>query len=85
MTLTTTATLPSQTVMGIVTASVNCLRQYRFEFDQAILEELNEALLQQAKEKGADAVIGITYQLLMPTISGYVQFQMTAVGTAIKT
>ena len=85
MAIVTTATLPQQPVIGVVTASVNCLRKHSFEFDQAILEELNAALLQQAQAKGAGAVIGVSYQLLSPTIRGYVEFKMTAIGTAIAT
>lgn len=38
MAIVTTATLPQQQVIGVVTASVNCLRKHSFEFDQAIME-----------------------------------------------
>lgn len=84
MTLTTTLIIPNQQVLGIVTASVNCLRRQQFQFDQDILDELTELLTTKAKQLGGDAVIGISFQLLSPTLRGYVQYQMTAIGTAVK-
>ncbi|MFN3225402.1 MAG: heavy metal-binding domain-containing protein [Hyphomicrobiales bacterium] len=85
MTIYTTPTVPAHDTFGVVTAEVSCLRNRDFQFDQAILDELNQKLEQAAKAKGANAVVGVSYQLMMPKIAGYVQFQMSAIGTAVKT
>lgn len=85
MIMTTTSELPSQQVVGIVTASANCLREYQYKFDQQILDELTTQLQRQAENLGGDAVIGVTIQLHSPVVHGSVQHQMRAFGTAVKT
>ena len=85
MKITTTSTLPEHEVLGVVTASVNCIREYLYEFHQGVLDELMEKLEEQANKLGADAVIGVTIQLQSPVLGGNVRHSMTAFGTAIKT
>lgn len=58
MILSTTSELPKHQVMGIVTAQVSCIREYLYQFNQEIMDELSKKLENQAQRLGADAVIG---------------------------
>ena len=88
MTIYTTPTVPTQETFGIVTATVSCLKKKgllaSFKYDQETIDKLNDKLLEAAVNQGGNAVFGVTYQLMMPTIDGYVEFKLVAIGTAIK-
>lgn len=86
MILTTTPTIEGEkikTYLGIVEAVFDDVVDIDWDYS---LEELLDELKYKAEEKGADAVVGIQYNLhsLVKNDDGSTTAVMNAIGTAVK-